>query len=143
MMKDKLNNECKICMNMSFQIIPIQIRNIGFHKTCLDSPTRKSDHHKPVGLYPCHRQGGNQVFCRSQLNSLRQYHLVGDYVVDSCFFYNQFILSLNYTFALLFYARRLSRISLALLKHKFNFSSCTTGRYATERSIVATALTCP
>ncbi|CAG9562065.1 unnamed protein product [Danaus chrysippus] len=38
-----------------------EIRNIGFERTCLDSPTRKSDHHKPVGLYPCHRQGGNQI----------------------------------------------------------------------------------
>ncbi|CAB3261266.1 unnamed protein product [Arctia plantaginis] len=38
-----------------------EIRNVGFQKICLDSPTRKSDHHKPVGLYPCHRQGGNQI----------------------------------------------------------------------------------
>ncbi|CAG4956364.1 unnamed protein product [Colias eurytheme] len=38
-----------------------EIRNVAFQKTCLDSPTRKSDHHKPVGLYPCHRQGGNQI----------------------------------------------------------------------------------
>lgn len=28
---------------------------------CLDSPARKADFHKPVGLYVCHRQGGNQV----------------------------------------------------------------------------------
>ena len=46
------------------KLLPVQIRNIAFEKTCLDSPTRKSDHHKPVGLYPCHRQGGNQVFYR-------------------------------------------------------------------------------
>ncbi|KAL1494495.1 hypothetical protein ABEB36_010086 [Hypothenemus hampei] len=39
-----------------------EIRNLGYGaKTCLDSPARKSDLHKPVGLYPCHRQGGNQV----------------------------------------------------------------------------------
>lgn len=30
-------------------------------RTCLDSPARKSDLYKPVGLYPCHKQGGNQV----------------------------------------------------------------------------------
>lgn len=27
----------------------------------MDSPARKADLHKPAGLYPCHRQGGNQV----------------------------------------------------------------------------------
>lgn len=28
---------------------------------CLDSPARKQDLHKPVTMYPCHKQGGNQV----------------------------------------------------------------------------------
>ncbi|KAL1137898.1 hypothetical protein AAG570_009593, partial [Ranatra chinensis] len=38
------------------------VRNLGYGgKTCLDSPARKSNLHKPVGLYPCHRMGGNQV----------------------------------------------------------------------------------
>ncbi|KAK0075316.1 hypothetical protein PV325_007074 [Microctonus aethiopoides] len=37
------------------------VRNLGEGgSTCLDSPARKSDLHKAVGLYPCHRQGGNQ-----------------------------------------------------------------------------------
>lgn len=30
-------------------------------RTCLDSPARKKDLRKAVGLYPCHNQGGNQV----------------------------------------------------------------------------------
>ncbi|KAJ3645599.1 hypothetical protein Zmor_023241 [Zophobas morio] len=39
-----------------------EIRNLGYGgKTCMDSPARRSDLHKPVGLYPCHRQGGNQI----------------------------------------------------------------------------------
>lgn len=39
-----------------------QIRNLGFGgRTCLDSPARKKDLKKSVGLYPCHKQGGNQV----------------------------------------------------------------------------------
>lgn len=39
-----------------------QVRNLGEGgNTCLDSPARKADLHKPAGLYPCHRQGGNQV----------------------------------------------------------------------------------
>ncbi|KAK0082157.1 hypothetical protein PV326_007313 [Microctonus aethiopoides] len=38
------------------------VRNLGEGgSTCLDSPARKSDLHKAVGLYPCHRQGGNQI----------------------------------------------------------------------------------
>lgn len=39
-----------------------QIRNLGAGgRTCLDSPARKKDLKKKVGLYPCHNQGGNQV----------------------------------------------------------------------------------
>lgn len=39
-----------------------QIRNLGFDgRLCLDSPARKKDLRKEVGLYPCHNQGGNQV----------------------------------------------------------------------------------
>jgi len=41
-----------------------QVRNLGGEsssKMCLDSAARKNDYHKPIGLYPCHNQGGNQV----------------------------------------------------------------------------------
>ncbi|XP_016837569.1 putative polypeptide N-acetylgalactosaminyltransferase 9 isoform X2 [Nasonia vitripennis] len=39
-----------------------EVRNLGEGgNTCLDSPARKADLHKPAGLYPCHRQGGNQI----------------------------------------------------------------------------------
>lgn len=38
------------------------MRNLGVGgRTCLDSPAGKRNLKKPVGLYPCHRQGGNQV----------------------------------------------------------------------------------
>lgn len=38
------------------------MRNLGLGgRTCLDSPARKRDLKKAVGLYPCHNQGGNQV----------------------------------------------------------------------------------
>lgn len=33
----------------------------GTYKTCIDSPAKRTELHKPVGLYPCHNQGGNQV----------------------------------------------------------------------------------
>ncbi|KAL2715575.1 putative polypeptide N-acetylgalactosaminyltransferase 9 isoform X1 [Vespula squamosa] len=39
-----------------------RVRNLGEGgNTCLDSPARKADLHKAAGLYPCHRQGGNQI----------------------------------------------------------------------------------
>ncbi|KAI8124817.1 putative polypeptide N-acetylgalactosaminyltransferase 9 [Lucilia cuprina] len=39
-----------------------EIRNLGAGgRTCLDSPARKKDLKKKVGLYPCHNQGGNQI----------------------------------------------------------------------------------
>lgn len=31
------------------------------YKMCIDSAAKRSDLHKPVGLYPCHNEGGNQV----------------------------------------------------------------------------------
>ncbi|XP_050669474.1 putative polypeptide N-acetylgalactosaminyltransferase 9 isoform X3 [Leptidea sinapis] len=49
-----------------------EVRNVAFQKICLDSPTRKSDHHKPVGLYPCHRQGGNQYWMYSKNGEIRR-----------------------------------------------------------------------
>jgi len=51
---------------LMFSVVMTQVRNLGLGgKTCLDSPARKADLHKPAGLYPCHNQGGNQVrmFC--------------------------------------------------------------------------------
>ncbi|KAJ0176765.1 hypothetical protein K1T71_007944 [Dendrolimus kikuchii] len=56
-----------------------EIRNVGFPKICLDSPTRKSDHHKPVGLYPCHRQGGNQYWMYSKNGEIRRDETCLDY----------------------------------------------------------------
>lgn len=39
-----------------------QVRNSGYgNRTCLDAPGGKKNLKKPVGLYPCHGQGGNQV----------------------------------------------------------------------------------
>lgn len=56
-----------------------EIRNVGFQKVCLDSPTRKSDHHKPVGIYPCHRQGGNQYWMYSKQGEIRRDETCLDY----------------------------------------------------------------
>ncbi|XP_045772393.1 putative polypeptide N-acetylgalactosaminyltransferase 9 isoform X3 [Maniola jurtina] len=56
-----------------------EIRNVGFDKTCLDSPGHKSNHHKPVGLYPCHRQGGNQYWMYSKNGEIRRDETCLDY----------------------------------------------------------------
>jgi hypothetical protein len=50
-----------LCVLINLAMVD-QVRNLGLGgKTCLDSPARKADLHKPAGLYPCHNQGGNQV----------------------------------------------------------------------------------
>lgn len=57
-----------------------EFRNLGQGaKTCLDSPGRKSDLHKPVGLYPCHRQGGNQYWMLSKTGEIRRDEACLDY----------------------------------------------------------------
>lgn len=40
----------------------MKVRNSGYgNRTCLDAQGGKKGLRKPVSLYPCHRQGGNQV----------------------------------------------------------------------------------
>lgn len=38
----------------------VQVGN-AWSGQCLDSACKSEDMHKPVGLWPCHKQGGNQV----------------------------------------------------------------------------------
>lgn len=38
----------------------MQIRHLD-KDVCIDSSGKPEDLHQPVGLWPCHRQGGNQV----------------------------------------------------------------------------------
>lgn len=46
----------------SFNFPTMKVRNFGFgNRTCLDAQGGKKGLRKPVSLYPCHRQGGNQV----------------------------------------------------------------------------------
>ncbi|XP_054162032.1 putative polypeptide N-acetylgalactosaminyltransferase 9 [Oppia nitens] len=52
-----------------------EIRNLGGDspsKMCVDSPARKSEFHKPIGLYPCHNQGGNQYWLFSKEGEIRR-----------------------------------------------------------------------
>ncbi|XP_011500042.1 PREDICTED: putative polypeptide N-acetylgalactosaminyltransferase 9 [Ceratosolen solmsi marchali] len=57
-----------------------EVRNLGEGgNTCLDSPARKIDLHKPAGLYPCHRQGGNQYWMMSKTGEIRRDEACLDY----------------------------------------------------------------
>lgn len=57
-----------------------EIRCLGYGgRTCLDSPARKKDLKKPVGLYPCHNQGGNQYWMLSKAGEIRRDEACLDY----------------------------------------------------------------
>jgi len=46
---------------------------------CLDSAIRPNDLHKPVGLWPCHNQGGNQYWMLSKSGEIRRDEACLDY----------------------------------------------------------------
>jgi polypeptide N-acetylgalactosaminyltransferase len=58
-----------------------EIRNEaeGHISMCLDSSARKSDFHKPLGLYPCHGSGGNQYWLLSRDGEIRRDEACVDY----------------------------------------------------------------
>lgn len=51
----------------------------GDIKMCLDSSARKSDFHKPLGVYPCHGSGGNQYWLLSRDGEIRRDEACVDY----------------------------------------------------------------
>jgi len=46
---------------------------------CLDSTAKKANHNKPLGLYPCHKQGGNQYWMMSKTGEIRRDETCLDY----------------------------------------------------------------
>lgn len=48
-----------------------EIRNPG-ENMCVDSAVRPNDMHKPVGIWPCHGQGGNQYWLLSKQGEIRR-----------------------------------------------------------------------
>lgn len=58
-----------------------EVRNLGGEgrNMCLDSPARKNNLHKPIGLYPCHGQGGNQFWMLSRDGEIRRDEACLDY----------------------------------------------------------------
>lgn len=57
-----------------------EVRNMGAGgSTCLDSPARRANLHKAVGLYPCHKQGGNQYWMLSKEGEIRRDEACMDY----------------------------------------------------------------
>uniref|UniRef100_A0A034VQH2 Polypeptide N-acetylgalactosaminyltransferase n=1 Tax=Bactrocera dorsalis TaxID=27457 RepID=A0A034VQH2_BACDO len=65
-----------------------EIRNLGVGgRTCLDSPAGKRNLKKPVGLYPCHRQGGNQYWMLSKGGEIRRDEACLDYAGNDVVLY--------------------------------------------------------
>ncbi|XP_055924805.1 putative polypeptide N-acetylgalactosaminyltransferase 9 isoform X2 [Argiope bruennichi] len=57
-----------------------EIRNLGDGgDTCLDSAAKRDDFHKPVGLWPCHSQGGNQYWMFSKEGEIKRDEACLDY----------------------------------------------------------------
>uniref|UniRef100_U5EVC4 Polypeptide N-acetylgalactosaminyltransferase n=1 Tax=Corethrella appendiculata TaxID=1370023 RepID=U5EVC4_9DIPT len=57
-----------------------ELRNQGYgNRTCMDSPAGKKNLRKPVGLYPCHNQGGNQYWMYSKTGEIRRDEACLDY----------------------------------------------------------------
>lgn len=65
-----------------------EVRNLGSGgATCLDSPARRANLHKPVGLYPCHKQGGNQYWMLSKEGEIRRDEACMDYAGSDVILY--------------------------------------------------------
>ncbi|GFW15879.1 putative polypeptide N-acetylgalactosaminyltransferase 9 [Trichonephila clavipes] len=57
-----------------------EIRNLGEGgDTCLDSAAKRDDFHKPIGLWPCHSQGGNQYWMFSKEGEIKRDEACLDY----------------------------------------------------------------
>lgn len=65
-----------------------EVRNVGYgNRTCLDAPGGKKNLRKPVGLYPCHNQGGNQYWMLSKTGEIRRDEACLDYAGQDVILY--------------------------------------------------------
>lgn len=65
-----------------------EVRNKGQGgNQCLDSPSGRDNMHKPVGMYPCHGQGGNQYWMLSKEGEIRRDEACLDYAGSDVILY--------------------------------------------------------
>ncbi|XP_057380464.1 putative polypeptide N-acetylgalactosaminyltransferase 9 isoform X2 [Daphnia carinata] len=65
-----------------------EVRNLGFSPAyCLDGAARKANLHKPVGLWPCHGQSGNQFWLYSKTGEIRRDEACLDYAGSDVILY--------------------------------------------------------
>ncbi|XP_032785996.2 putative polypeptide N-acetylgalactosaminyltransferase 9 isoform X1 [Daphnia magna] len=65
-----------------------EVRNLGFSPAyCLDGAARKANLHKPIGLWPCHGQSGNQFWLYSKTGEIRRDEACLDYAGSDVILY--------------------------------------------------------
>lgn len=64
---------------------------------CIDSAAKPEDMHNPIGLWPCHNQGGNQVLKLSRItekNTLTRIEYLD--AIKARLHYSKFYVSIRY-----------------------------------------------
>ncbi|CAG0920510.1 unnamed protein product [Notodromas monacha] len=65
-----------------------EVRNMAYgHVFCMDSPAKKTNLHASVGVYPCHRQGGNQYWFHTRAGEIRRDEFCLDYAGQNVMLY--------------------------------------------------------
>ncbi|KAI5710720.1 hypothetical protein M8J75_011019 [Diaphorina citri] len=97
---------------------------------CIDSACKPTDMHKPVGLYPCHKQGGNQFWMMSKHGEIRRDEACLDYAGGDVILYpchgskgNQYF-EYDYKRRLIFHGTSKKCLAISTNKLKLTMQDC-------------------